>query len=126
MRQATEYWDTYSENSFSGPSLQMFQWPLSTDVPTQMRPRICLPYYSEPCVLRSAIQVEKYGLKLKVVLKWRDNPIEKRLVSLIAGLKWKGIVKLKVLKSRGHCISNTFRSPSLIMSDNFSTLLFLF
>ena len=28
--------------------------------------------YSGPCFLRPPIQPEKHGLKLKVVLKWRD------------------------------------------------------
>ncbi len=43
--------------------------------------------YSGPCILRPPLQPEKYGLKLKVVLKWRDVYTENiRMVSLIAGL----------------------------------------
>ncbi len=58
--------------------------------------------YSGPCDLRPPIQPAKYGLKLKVVLKWKDIHIENiRIVLLIAGLKMEGIVKWKVLKSRG-------------------------
>ena len=41
-------------------------------------------YYIAPCVLRPAIQPEAYGLKIKVVLKWRNNCIENiRFVSQI-------------------------------------------
>ncbi len=50
--------------------------------------------YSGPCDLRPPIQPEKYGLKLKVVLKYRDIYTENiQVVSLISGLKMKGIVK---------------------------------
>ncbi len=38
--------------------------------------------YSGPSILRPPFQPEKYGLKLKVVLKWRDFYIENiRMVS---------------------------------------------
>ncbi len=37
-----------------------------------------------PCILRPPVQPEKCGLKLQVILKWRNIYIEKiRLVSLI-------------------------------------------
>ncbi len=51
---------------------------------------------SGPCVLRAPIQPGKYGLKLKVVLKWRDNDIENIIifVSLLPFLKLAGIVNL--------------------------------
>ena len=50
--------------------------------------------YSGPRVLRPFLQPDKYGLKLEVVLKVRDIYIENiKMVSLIAGLKMKGIVK---------------------------------
>ncbi len=52
--------------------------------------------YSAPCILRPSIQPEKYGLKFKLVLKWRDIYVENiRVVSVIAGLKMQGIVKLR-------------------------------
>ncbi len=50
----------------------------------------------------------KYGLKLKVVLKWRDIYVENiRKMLLIAGLKIEEIVKCGegVLSCRDHCIS---------------------
>ncbi len=54
--------------------------------------------YSGPCILRPSHQPEIYGLKLKVVLKWRDVYIENiKVVSLIAGLKIDGIVKYRGL-----------------------------
>ena len=47
-----------------------------------------------PCDLRPPIQPAKYGLKWKVVLKWRDIYTENiQLVSLISGLKMQGIGK---------------------------------
>ena len=56
--------------------------------------------YRGPCILRPP---EKYGLKLKVVLKWRDIYIDNiRIVLLIAALKMEGIVKW-VLNRRDHC-----------------------
>ncbi len=40
------------------------------------------------------LQPDKYGLKLEVVLKWKGTYIQNiRVVSLIAGLTMKGIVK---------------------------------
>ncbi len=33
-------------------------------------------YYSGQCILRPLVQPEKYGLKIKVVLKWEDTYIE--------------------------------------------------
>ncbi len=50
--------------------------------------------YSGPCDLRPPIQLTKYGLKLKVVLKERDVYTENiQMVPLISGLKMQGIVK---------------------------------
>ncbi len=44
--------------------------------------------YSGPCILRPPLQPDKYGLKVEVVLKWRDVYTENiRMVLLIAGLK---------------------------------------
>ena len=55
----------------------------------------CLSLYSGPCILRPPIQPEKYGIKLKVVLKWRDIYVAYisvyiRVVSLMATLKIEG------------------------------------
>ncbi len=56
-------------------------------------------HYSGPCILRQPLQPDKYGLKLEVVLKWRDIYTESiRMVLLIAGLKMEGIVKWRGLK----------------------------
>ena len=53
-------------------------------------------------ILRPPLQPDKYGLKLEVVLKWRDVYTENiRMVLLIAGLKIEGIVKWIGLKSQG-------------------------
>ena len=41
--------------------------------------------YSGPCILRPHVQPEEYGLKLKVVLKWRDIYIENITVVLLDG-----------------------------------------
>ncbi len=50
--------------------------------------------YSGPCDVIPPIQPAKYGLKLKVVLKYRDIYTENiQVASLISGLKMKGIVK---------------------------------
>ena len=58
--------------------------------------------YSGPCILRPPVQPEIYGLKLEVVLKWRDIYIENiRIVLLIAGLKMEVFVKWRGLKSQG-------------------------
>ena len=58
--------------------------------------------YSGPCILRPPLQPEKYGLKLEVVLKYRDIHIEHiTMLSLVASLKMKGIVKWRGLKSQG-------------------------
>ncbi len=58
--------------------------------------------YSGPCHLRPPIQPAKYGLKLKVVLKWKDIYAENiQVVLLISGLKMQGIVKERGLKSPG-------------------------
>ncbi len=44
--------------------------------------------YRGPYILRQPFQLDKYGLKLQVVLKWRDVYTENiRMVSLMAGLK---------------------------------------
>ncbi len=77
---------------------------------TMVRTRQSVPQTystSVPCILRPSLQPEKYGLKLKIVLKWSDIYIENtRMMSLIAGLKIKGIVKWRGLKSEGqlYCI----------------------
>ncbi len=61
---------------------------------------ICV--YSGPHILRPPLQPEHYGLKLKVVLKWRDVYIENiRVVSLTASPKIEGIVKWRGVKSQG-------------------------
>ena len=63
---------------------------------------ISIKFKACPCILRPPFQPEKYGLKLKVVLKWRDIYIETiRIVSLIAGLKIERIIKWRGLKSQG-------------------------
>ncbi len=50
--------------------------------------------YSGPHILKPHVQSEKYGLKLKVILKWRDIYIENiRVVLLMANHKIEGIVK---------------------------------
>ncbi len=57
--------------------------------------------YSSPCLLRLLLQPENFGIKLEVVLKWRDIFAENIiLVSLIAGLKMEGIVKWRGFKSQ--------------------------
>ncbi len=49
---------------------------------------------SGPCILKLPILPEKYGLKLKVVLKWRDIYTENiSTVSVMARLKMEGTVK---------------------------------
>ncbi len=64
--------------------------------------------YSCPCILRPPIQPEKYGFKLKVVLKWKDNCIEniRFVLSLIAVLKVEEFVKWRGLKSQGPLFVN--------------------
>ncbi len=54
-------------------------------------------------MLRPPLQPGKYGLKLEVVLKWRDINNEKniRMVSLISGLKIEGIVQRRGLILQG-------------------------
>ncbi len=49
------------------------------------------------CILRLPLQPEIYGLKLKMVLKWRNIYIENMSVPLIAGPKMEGIVKWRGL-----------------------------
>ncbi len=56
---------------------------------------------SGACILRPPCQPDKYGLKLEVVLKWRDYTENIRMVLLIACLKIKGIVKWMGLKWQG-------------------------
>ncbi len=52
--------------------------------------------------LKTTPSARKYGLKLEVVLKWRDIYIENiRIVLLIAGLKMEGTVKWRGLKLQG-------------------------
>ncbi len=41
--------------------------------------------YRGPCILRPPVQEEKYGLKLEVVLKWKDIYIENITVVLLDG-----------------------------------------
>ncbi len=61
-----------------------------------------LQQLSGPCILRPPLQPLNFGLKLMVVLKWRDIYIENiRMVSLIAGLKIEGIVKWRGRKLQG-------------------------
>ena len=57
--------------------------------------------YSGPCILRyNSFQLDKYGLKLRVVLKWRDIYIKNiRAMSLMFSFKMEGIIKLRGLKS---------------------------
>ena len=71
-------------------------------VPSVLAAGACLYMYSDPCILRPPLQPGKYGLKLEVVLKWRDINTENiRVVSLISGLKIEGIVKRRGLKLQG-------------------------
>ncbi len=49
--------------------------------------------YSGPFILRLPLKRERYGLKLKAALKWRDIYINMIMVSLVSGLKMDGIVK---------------------------------
>ncbi len=51
-----------------------------------IREAVKLSLYSGPCILRPiTIQPEEYGLKLKMVLKWRDIYIENITVVLLDG-----------------------------------------
>ncbi len=60
--------------------------------------------YSGPCILRPPAHPVKCGLKLKVVLKWRDLYIENiRVMSLV--LKWRKLLNRGVLNRRDPCIS---------------------
>ncbi len=62
----------------------------------------CIIQYSSPSILRPPLQPEKYGLKLKVVLKWRGLYIWKYkngFTDSRAGLKIERIIKWKGLKS---------------------------
>ncbi len=66
--------------------------------------------YSGPCILRPHIQPEKYGLKMKVILKWKDIYIE-NMSAVIDDLKmkipkWRESLTEVVLKCRHHCIGN--------------------
>ncbi len=54
-----------------------------------------------PALLRPCVQPEKHGLKLKMVLKWRDNYVEFWFVSLIAALKMERVVKWRGLELQG-------------------------
>ncbi len=75
--------------------------------------------YSGPCILRPPLQPERYGLKLKVVLKWRDIYIENiRMVSLTAGLKIEGIVKWRGLESQVPLYCDTAWIHSCIISGS--------
>ena len=62
--------------------------------------------YSGPCILRPPSQPEKHDLKLKLVLKLRDNYIENINVfmSLMAGLKIEGNLNGGVLNHRDQCM----------------------
>ncbi len=72
-----------------------------------MRLQNILPFskhylYGDPCVSRPHLQPQNFGLKLEVVLKWRDIYIQNiRMVSMMAGLKMEGFVK-GVLNHRDH------------------------
>ncbi len=58
--------------------------------------------YGGPCILRPPVQPAKYGLKLKVVLKWKDIYIKSiRVGSVLDGLKMEGFVKWRGLKLQG-------------------------
>ncbi len=74
-----------------------FPWPLNSEYYTATLIVFSFFFflvYSGPCDLRPPIQPTKYGLKLKVVLKYRDIYTENiQVVLLISGLKMKGIVK---------------------------------
>ncbi len=55
--------------------------------------------YSGPSILRPPLQPGKYGLKLEVVLKWRDINTENiRVVSLTS---WSGFKIEETVKRRG-------------------------
>ncbi len=57
--------------------------------------------YSGLCILKPPIEAAEYYLKLKVVLKWRAIYIASiRVGSLVDGLKRKGFVKWRGLKSQ--------------------------
>ncbi len=64
--------------------------------------------YSDPCILKPPVKPEEYGLKLEVVLKWKDIYIENILYnSCVAGwpiLKWTKLLNGGVLNHRHHCI----------------------
>ena len=64
--------------------------------------------YSALCILKPPRQPEKYGLKLEVVLKWKDS-CNKNIgrVSLVAGLEMEGIV----IKMDGSLITGTTVHP---------------
>ncbi len=48
--------------------------------------------YRGPCILRPPSQPEKYGLKLKVILKWRGGYIEYKSCVTDGKLYIEGIV----------------------------------
>ncbi len=78
----------------------LHQYPPSNNWDTPSAKSFCT--YSGPCILRPPVQLDKYGLKLEVVLKWRDIYTEKiRMVSQIAVHKMEGIVKWRGLKLHG-------------------------
>ena len=59
-------------------------------------------FYSGVCILRSLHQPQYFGLKLEVVLNWRDIYVENiRIVSLRAGVKMGRTVKQRGFKSQG-------------------------
>ena len=68
--------------------------------------------YRGPCTLKPPIEPAKYGIKVKVVLKWRAIYIESirvgSQVELVDGLKMEGFVKWRGLNRRYHC---TPRNP---------------
>ncbi len=67
--------------------------------------------YSGLCILRPPLQPGKYGLKLEVVLKWKDINTENiRVMSLLSGLKIEGIVKRRGLKLQGPLYSLSLSS----------------
>ncbi len=58
--------------------------------------------YSGPCILRPPIEAATYGLKLKVVLKWKDIYIGNiKFGSLVDGLEMEGFAEWRGLKLQG-------------------------
>ncbi len=74
---------------------------LTTEMPFFQVPLLHVHMYTVVRA-RPPLQPEEYGIKLEVVLKWKDIYIENiRMLSLIDGFKNEGIVKWRSLKSQG-------------------------